>query len=85
MRAMCLKLAPFAEKLMRTYANSVTLERAWSAMNFIHSKSQNTLSLKAVDKLLFIYINVRSLWKLNKLEPTDNELLELEDRLIGWT
>jgi hypothetical protein len=70
---------------MRTCANSVTSERAWSAMNFIHSKLRNTLSLEAVDKLLFIYINVRSLRKLNNLEPTDDELLELEDRLMGWT
>jgi hypothetical protein len=85
MRATCLELAPFVEKLMRTCANSVTSEQAWSAMNFIHSKSRNTLSLKAVDKLLFIYINVRSLQKLNNPKPTDNKLLELEDRLMGWT
>jgi hypothetical protein len=54
-------------------------------MNFIYSKSRNTLSLEAVDKLLFIYINVQSLRKLNNPEPTDDELLELEDRLMGWT
>jgi len=74
-------MAPFAEQLMRTCANSVTSERAWSAMNFIHSKSRNTLSL---DKLLFIYINIRSLQKLNNTKPTNDELLELEDRLIEW-
>jgi hypothetical protein len=85
MRATCPELAPFAEKLMRTCANSVTSERAWSAMNFIHSKSRNSLSLEAVDKLLFIYMNVRSLRNLNNPEPSDDELLEIEDRLMGWT
>lgn len=54
-------------------------------MNFINSKSRNTLSLEAADKILFIYINIRSLRKLNNPELTDDELLELEDRLVGWT
>jgi hypothetical protein len=84
MRATCPELAPFAEKLMRTCANSVTSERAWSVMNFIHSKSRNCLSLEAVDKLLFIYMNIRSLRNLNNPEPSDDELLEMEDRLMGW-
>jgi hypothetical protein len=61
MKATCPELAPFAEKLMITCANSVTSERAWSAMNYIHSKSRNSLSLEAVDKLQFIYINIRTL------------------------
>jgi len=54
-------------------------------MNFIHSKSRNSLSLEAVDKLLFIYMNVRSLRNLYNPEPSDDELLEIEDRLMGWT
>jgi hypothetical protein len=82
---MCPELAPFIKKLIRTCANSVTSEQAWLVINFIYSKLQNTLSLKAVDKLLFIYINIRLLQKLNNPKPTNDKLLELEDRLIGWT
>jgi len=84
MKATCLELAPFAEKLMITCANSVASKRAWSAMNYIHSKSQNSLSAKVVDKLLFIYINIRALRKLNNYEPSDDELLAMEDKLMGW-
>ena len=84
MKATCLELAPFAEKLIITCANSVTSERAWSAINYIHSKSQNSLSLEVVNKLLFIYINTRTLRKLNNYEPSDDELLAMEDRLMGW-
>jgi len=53
-------------------------------MNYIHSKSQNSLSAKVVDKLLFIYINIRALRKLNNYEPSDDELLAMEDKLMGW-
>jgi hypothetical protein len=85
MKATCPELAPFAEKLMITYVNSVPSERAWSAMNYIHSKSRNRLSLEAVDKLLFIYINTQSLRKLNYYKPTADELLAMEDKLMGWS
>jgi hypothetical protein len=52
-------------------------------MNYIHSKSQNTLSLKAVDKLLFVYINTRTLRNLNNYELSDSKLLAIEDKLMG--
>lgn len=84
MKLTCPELAPFAEKLMITYANSVASERAWSAMNFIHSKSRNRLSLETIDKLLFIFINIRSLRKLNNYELGADELLAMEDKLMGW-
>jgi hypothetical protein len=84
MRAYCPELASFAERLIRICANSVTSERAWSAMNYIHSKSRNSLSINTVDKLTFIYMNVRTLQRLNEHEMSDDELLAIEDRLIGW-
>jgi hypothetical protein len=68
---------------MTTCANSVPSERAWSSMNFIHSKSRNQLSLDTIDKLQFININYQVLRNLHKLEPTKEELLTMEDRLMG--
>lgn len=82
MRATCPQLASFAEKLTNICANSVTSERAWSAMNYIHSKTRNSLSLKTADKLQFIYINIRTLQKLKKDEPSNDELLAMEDELL---
>jgi hypothetical protein len=79
----CSELAPFAEKLMKICVNSVVSERVWSAMNYIHSKSQNSLSVETVDKLIYIYINIQTLQKLNEHKPSDEELLEIEDKLIG--
>jgi hypothetical protein len=80
---MCSEISSFADKLINTCANSVPSERAWSSMNYIHSKTRNSLSLKTVDKLQFIYINYRTLRKLHIKEPTDEELLVIEDRIIG--
>jgi len=51
-------------------------------MNYIHSKTQNSLSLKKVNKLQFIYINHRILRKIHEKEPTNEELLAMEDRII---
>jgi hypothetical protein len=45
-KATCLELAPFAEKLMITCANSVTSEQAWSVMHYIHSKSETAYLLR---------------------------------------
>lgn len=79
---MCLELASFADKLMATCANSILAERAWSLMNFIHSNTRNQISLNTIDKLQFIYINYRVLRNIRKLEPTKEELLAIEDRLM---
>jgi hypothetical protein len=51
-------------------------------MNYIHSKTRNSLSLETTDKLQFIYINIRILRKLKKGEPSEEELLAIEDELL---
>jgi hypothetical protein len=81
-RPKCPELASFARRLLNTIANSMPSERAWSTMNYIHSKTRNRLSLERVNKLCFIYINTRTLRKINDYEPTDEELLDYEDNLI---
>ncbi len=59
-------------------------------MNLLHSKLQNRISVETMDKLCFIYINVRSLrhssdwdqWECSTTEVEDL-LLSLEDNLVG--
>jgi hypothetical protein len=53
-------------------------------MNYIHSKSRNRLSLKVANKLQFIYTNIQTLRKLNKPKIAEDELLAMEDKLMGW-
>ena len=52
------ELSPFAMKVLTVIANSVPLERAFSSMNFIHSKLRNRLDLTRADKLQFLHMNL---------------------------
>src|SRR5437588_6157366 len=54
-------LSTFARCLLATIGNSVPLERAFSTMNYIHSKIWNRLSAERANKLQYIYINSRTL------------------------
>jgi hypothetical protein len=67
---------------MNTCANSVPLERAWPPMNFIYAKTRNSLFLETVDMLQLIYTSHRILRKLHDKEPTNEELLAIEDKIM---
>ena len=47
--------------MLRTTANSVPSERAFSAMKAVHSPTRNKLTPERVNKLLFVYLNTRVL------------------------
>jgi hypothetical protein len=57
-------------------------------MNYIHSKLRNRLSVERADMLQYIYMNSRALDKMNKQtkhhEPTEDELIELENKYMEW-
>jgi hypothetical protein len=75
-------LALFARRLLTTIGNSVPSERAFSTMNYIHSKLRNRLSVKQADKLQYIFINCRAPAKqiaLQPTTPTTEELLAIEE------
>lgn len=55
------RLGGLATRIFNTAANSVPSERAFSAMNFIHSRIRNRLKTDRADMLLFIYMNIRAL------------------------
>jgi hypothetical protein len=76
-QAMCPILSALAIRLLNTIANSVPSERVSSNMNYTHSKARNRLSLETVDKLLFIYINSRTLQHIK-----NNGLVDLEE--LAW-
>jgi uncharacterized protein (DUF4415 family) len=50
-------LAPLTLRLYNSVTNSVTSERSFSTMNFVHSKTRNRLSAEKVNKLVYIQIN----------------------------
>jgi hypothetical protein len=52
-----LVLSLFARRVLTSIANSVTLERAFSNINYIYNKLQNQLNTDCANKLQFIHIN----------------------------
>jgi len=78
----CPSLANLADQLMTTIANSVPSERAFSAMGYVHSVFRNRLSLEKANMLQYIYINRRSLRKLETPSASEEEELAEEDRYL---
>jgi hypothetical protein len=84
MRTECPELASFALRLLKTPANSVAAERAFSAMNIIHTKSRNRLSTTSAHKATHIAMNTRAFKRLEIKVDDDLEehLIQLEDELL---
>ncbi len=86
------QLSKLSIRVNRIPDNSVLAERDWSIMNLIKTKTRNQLSNINVDKLMYIYINERTLnrpWDLKKklrysqsIEIDEEKLLDMEDRLL---
>jgi hypothetical protein len=82
--------ALFAKRLLTTIGNSVPSERAFSTMNYIHSKIRNRLLVERANKLQYIFINSRVLDKQIASQTTTKELLMMEELhvagvdTIGW-
>lgn len=78
------ELSSLAIRLSSVTANSVPSERAFSNMNFIHSKARNRLSTAKADKLQFIHMNSRHVpERINAEDPDADQLLaEDEDELL---
>lgn len=56
-----------AKRVFAIPSSSAASERAWSIMDFIHSKKRNRLTTDKVDMLAFIYVNHNAV----SSEPTD--------------
>ena len=91
--AMAPQLSRLARRVMKLPGNSVLAERDWSVMNLIKSKTRNSLRNVHVDKLMYIYMNERTLHRPHKqkkrLQYTqglmfdDDDLVEMEERLLA--
>jgi len=53
-----------ALKILSILATSAASKRNWSAFSFIHTKLRNQLYNERVEKIVFIYWNLKILWKL---------------------
>jgi len=84
-------LAKLAVRIFEAIANSVASERAFSAMNLIHSKLRNRLGSVKAHMLIYIYMNQRVLDRNNSIllgdpiEKTQEEQVQLEEILLQFT
>ena len=86
------QLSKLSIRVNRIPDNSVLAERDWSIMNLIKTKTRNQLSNINVDKLIYIYINERTLNRprdlkkklryTQSIEINEKKLLDMEDRLL---
>ena len=90
-RSFAFDLSNIARKVIMLPANSVLAERNWSVMNLIMTKSRNSLHSINVDKLMFIYMNERTLnrptdfkskLQFASIDINETDLCEMEDRLL---
>jgi hypothetical protein len=83
------QLAQLAVRIFETIANSVSSERAFSAMGLIVTKLRNRLGPEKADKLIFIYMNQRVLDKHGDIllgdwvDKSDNDQVDLEELLLA--
>jgi len=84
------ELARLAVRIFEAVANSVASERAFSAMNLIHSKLRNRLGAEKAHKLIYIYMNQRVLDRNNSIflgdpiEKSQEEQIQLEEVLLQF-
>ena len=86
------QLSKLSIRINRIPGNSVLAEHDWSIMNLIKTKTRNQLSNINVDKLIYIYINERTLNRprdlkkklryTQSIEINEKKLLDMEDRLL---
>ena len=75
-------LGRIARRLWSTTANSVPSERAFSTMNYIHSRLRNRLTPERANKLQYIYINERAIRSLEAQVLSEEDMLQMEDDWI---
>jgi hypothetical protein len=75
-------LAQLAIRIFTAIANSVASERAFSAMNLIHTKLRNRLGVEKANKLIYIYMNQRVLDKNGDIFVGDPGEKTLEEQVL---
>lgn len=72
-------LGPLSLRIFSTPSNSVPSERAFSVMNFLHSKARNSLESERVDKLTYTYINTRIFRRIEKADVVNQPILDFHE------
>ena len=71
------QLQEFAIKVLSQPCNASGCECNWSVFEHIHSKKRNRLEHERLEKLVFIYYNLRMLTK--QMQPKDLDPILLDD------
>ena len=79
-----LRIRDLVTRIFNIVVNSVSLERSFLVINFIYNRTRNRLNTKRVDRLLFIYINIRTLRRKKSVSilPTNKPLENLKKARI---
>lgn len=75
-------LAQLVVRIFEVITNSIALERAFLAMNLIHSKLRNRLGIEKVNKLIYIYMNQRVLDRNSDIFIGDLVEKSIEDQVL---
>ena len=78
------QLQEFAIRVLSQTCSSSSCERNWSVFEHIHSKKRNRLEHERLEKLVFIYYNLRMLTKQVQPKDTDPILLDTIDLESDW-
>jgi hypothetical protein len=83
-------LGVLCNRLFSTPPNSVPSECAFSAQNYIHTKTRNSLKPDRVDKLTYIYMNScvfdgrTQILTADEEEQLEEEIVEMDDEDIEF-
>ena len=84
-------LGKFAVRIFSTVANSVSSECSFSVQNALHTKCRNSLHSTRVNKLIYLYTNIRIIRQMENGKTktssssyllSDKEEVELENMLL---
>lgn len=78
------ELAEIALRILSIPPNSVGSERSFSALNLIHTARRNKLDTGRIDKLVYLYMNLRAMSKNKASETAQTELdLDQEEHCLS--
>jgi len=78
------QLQEFAIRVLSQPYSASSFERNWSVFEHIHNKKRNKLEHERLEKLVFIYYNLRMLTKQVQPKDTDPILLDTIDLESDW-
>ena len=78
------QLQEFAIRILSQPCSASGCERNWSVFEHIHTKKRNRLEHERLEKLVYIYYNLRMLTKQLRAKDLDPILLDQIDLVSDW-